>query len=124
MTRHTIVVGTLLTLLGVGSYLLLTITSGETPSPTALIPAFAGIPILLLGLLSLKDAYRPAALCVAAVLAALGFLLPTGRLAMQLVSGDEIAPAALASLILMAALSGTLLLLFGRSFFQRQRATS
>ena len=116
MVRYSIVIGILLVLLGVGAYGLIAAVSGEAPSATALIPAFAGAPILLLGLLSLRSSFRTRGMRVVFALAGLGFALPSARLAMQLTQGAELKMTATASLVLMAALCGTLLLLGVKSF--------
>ena len=83
---------------------------------TALIPAFAGFPILILGLVALKDSIRKHAMHAVAMLALLGLLLPLGRLGMQLAKGAEVKPIVLTSLLLMAALCGFLLAACVRSF--------
>jgi hypothetical protein len=78
MARFTILIGLLLTLVGVGSYFyaLLTVGDANGPSPTALIPAFAGVPILLLGCVALKESLRKHAMHIVALLALLGFPAP------------------------------------------------
>jgi hypothetical protein len=66
----TIAFGLLLIVLGVGGYF-----GSKRVSKTALIPAFFGIPILLLGLVAvLKPEWTRGDLWAAAVLAILGFL--------------------------------------------------
>jgi hypothetical protein len=122
MTRTTIAVGLLLILLGVGPYLTLFVIAEGTPSFTALIPTFLGIPILVLGLLAQKDSLRMHAMHLVSLLALIGFVLPAGRLAMQLAKGSAMKPMAAASLILMAVLCGTLLLLCVKSFLDARRA--
>ncbi|MHB0954853.1 MAG: hypothetical protein ACYC6N_30600 [Pirellulaceae bacterium] len=118
MARFTILIGLLLTLVGVGSYFYALLTGSEAtgPSPTALIPAFAGVPILLLGCVALKESLRKHAMHVVALLALLGFLLPVGRLAMKLAQGELPKTTILVSLVLMAALCGILLAACVRSF--------
>lgn len=118
MARLTITIGLLLTLLGVGFYAGLALVEGEAPSVTSLIPAFAGIPILLLGLVALRESARMHAMHAVAILALLGLLLPLGRLGMQLARGAEVAGTTLTSLLLMAGLSGILLVACVRSFVQ------
>jgi hypothetical protein len=124
MTRLTLVVGTLLVLLGVGFYCGIWVAEGEAPSATALIPAFAGIPIVVLGILALKENLRMHAMHAVSVLALLGFLLPVGRLAMQLARGAETKATTLASLILMAVLCGGLLFFCVKSFIDARRRRS
>ncbi len=69
MASVTIGLGVLLILLGVGGYY----GSGRV-SKTALIPAFFGVPILVLGLVALRTDWHDYALYAAIGLAALGFL--------------------------------------------------
>jgi hypothetical protein len=116
MARFTIAIGILLTLLGVGFYAVLAVAEGKSPSLTALIPACAGVPILLLGCVALKENARKHAMHVVAMLALLGVLLPIGRLGMKLAQGAEVKPTILASLVLMAVLCGVLLAACVRSF--------
>lgn len=116
MARLTIIIGLLLTLQGAGFYFGLAAVEGKSPSVTALIPAFAGIPILILGLVALKEAARMHAMHVVAVLSLLGLVLPVGRLGMQFARGAEVKSTVLVSLVLMALLSGTLLAACIRSF--------
>ncbi len=69
MSSLAIWIGALLIAVGVGGYA----GTGGT-SFTALIPAFMGIPILLLGILGRRERLRRHAMHAAAVLAAIGFL--------------------------------------------------
>ena len=100
------------------------LAEGEGPSVTALIPAFVGIPILLLGMLALKEPLRMHAMHAVSILALIGFLLPAGRLAMQVAKGAETKAAPLASLILMAVLCGGLLFFCVKSFIDARRRRS
>jgi hypothetical protein len=68
-------------LLGVVMYL-----GSGMGSVTALIPAFVGIPILLMGLLAAK--VRKPALIAALILAVLGFLGPFGRIIPLAMKGE------------------------------------
>ncbi len=121
MGKITIVFGGLLILLGVGVYAGLMAAEGSSPSKTALIPAFFGLPILLLGVVALKDAYRKHAMHLVAVLALLGLIAPLARLASKLSTLGGMAPLALASMILMALLSGGLFALCFKSFVDARR---
>jgi hypothetical protein len=124
MARFTILIGVLLTLLGIGFFVVLRLMEGAWPSATALIPAFAGVPILLLGIVALSPSWRKHAMHGVAVLALLGVLLPVGRLGMQLARGAEVKSTVLASLLLMALLCGILLVACVRSFvLARLRST-
>lgn len=121
MGKTAILFGGLMILLGIGLYVGLLVVDGQSPSATVLIPTFFGTPILLLGLLALKDTYRKHAMHVVAVLALLGFLAPASRLVMQLARGAEVAALPLISLIFMALLSGGLLVLCVKSFIDSRR---
>jgi len=116
MARLTIVIGLLLVLLGGGVYAGLAMTEGTAPSVTALIPAFAGVPILLLGLAGLRESLRKHAMHAVAVLALLGCLLPLGHLGRKLAQGAEVKATALTSMALMALLCAILLVACIRSF--------
>ena len=124
MAAFAIVVGLLLSLLGFGFYAGLAAVEHATPSVTALIPAFVGIPVFVLGCVALKDAARKHAMHAVALLALLGFLLPTGRLAMQWAKGESVSATALSSLVLMAALCGFLLAGCIRSFVRARLAAA
>lgn len=124
MSKLTVSIGSLLILLGVAAYVILAVGSGTSASVTALIPAFAGIPILLLGLAARNESYRAHAMHGVAVLALLGFLLPAGRLGMLIGRGGEASLLGTGSLVLMAALCGYLLVQCVRSFIVARRATA
>jgi hypothetical protein len=124
MVRLTLVVGTLLILLGAGFYGGIALGEGAAPSVTALIPAFVGILILLLGVLALRETLRMHAMHAVSALALLGFLLPVGRLAMQVAKGAETKATTLASLISMAVLCGGLLFFCVKSFIDARRRRS
>ena len=69
MARITIIVGILLIVLGWGGYF-----AGGRVSMTALIPAFFGIPIALLGMVALKEKLRKHAMHGAVLFGLLGFV--------------------------------------------------
>jgi hypothetical protein len=121
MARTSIIIGTLLTLLGVGFYVGLMLAEGEAPSATSLIPAFFGVPILALGAVALNESARMHAMHVVAILALLGTLAPLGRLGMQLAKGAAVPATTLTSLLLMTALCGVLLAGCVRSFIDARR---
>jgi uncharacterized membrane protein len=123
MARFTIVIATLLILLGIGSYLNAgrSAADGARPSVTALIPAFAGLPMLVLGVVALNESARKHAMHGVSVLALLAFLLPAGRLGMQLARGVEVKTAILVPLVLMSVLSAILLAACVRSFIAARR---
>ena len=68
MAAVTAFFGLLLVVLGLGGYF-----STHRISKTALIPAFIGLPILILGLVALSEAATKPALIAATVVAILGF---------------------------------------------------
>ena len=72
-----IVIGALLVGLGAYGY-----TASDTKSITAWIPAFVGGPLILCGLIALKESLLKHAMHVAAMLGLLGFLASAGRLGM------------------------------------------
>lgn len=95
-------------------------------APTALIPAYFGLPITLAGLLAmLKPSWRKHAMHVVAMLALIGLLMPgfmVLRTLLAAVGGAEIArPAALALQAIMAVACGVLLALCIRSFITARR---
>jgi hypothetical protein len=67
----TIGIGLVLAVLGIGFFVG---TSGDHYHVTALIPAFFGIPLLVLGLLARQDKYLKHAMHAAAALGLIGFL--------------------------------------------------
>ena len=77
-----IVMGALLVGLGVYGY-----TASDTKSITALIPAFVGGPLVLCGLVALKESLLKHAMHAAAMLGVIGFLLAAGRLGMLAAKG-------------------------------------
>ena len=112
LPKTTIAVGLLLILQGVGFYV-----ATETKSVTALIPAFFGVPISLLGCVALKDSLRKHAMHGVVTLALLGLLAPIGRIAS---AGFKLSAAGV-SLVLMIALCGGLLVLGVKSFVDARR---
>ena len=71
MAKLTILVGAVLIVLGLVAYFGL---SGDTKSATALIPAFFGVPMAILGLVALRPGARKHAMHGAAALGLLGIL--------------------------------------------------
>ena len=76
MPQLAIVIGLLLIVEGAGFYV-----GTGAESPTALIPAFVGLPILLLGALAFRAGARKHAMHGVVILALLGLLAPIGRIA-------------------------------------------
>lgn len=120
MSRIAIILGAILVFLGVLVYF----GTGQT-SITALIPAFFGLPLFLLGLMGLNSGWRKHAMHLAAGVALLGFVGAVGRPLGKLLAGTlpEPSPALLTQLI-MAVLCGAFVILAVKSFIdaRRQRA--
>ena len=112
-------IGILLTILGILSFAF----SGAS-SWTALIPAFVGIPLFLLGLFARIEKARKHLMHAAVLLALLGFLGSTPGLFSlpALLSGAELArPAAVAVQSVMAVLCLLFVVFAVRSFIQARR---
>lgn len=107
LRKTTIAVGVLLTLQGAGFY-----AASDSKSITALIPAFFGLPIALLGVVALRPSIRKHAIHGAVFLALLGLLAPIGRIA----SAGLRFSAAGVSLLLMIVLCAALVVLGLKSF--------
>ena len=92
MARIAIGIGTALIVLALVGYVFAAgpaLSDGSTyRSWTALIPAFAGVPIALCGLIALNPAHRKHAMHVAVIFGLLGFIAPLGRLIPALARGD------------------------------------
>src|SRR5437016_2811916 len=74
MANLTIIFGVLLSLLGGGMYVYT-----DRASLTALIPAFFGVPFIVLGMIAQKEAARKHAMHGVALLSLIGLLLSLGR---------------------------------------------
>ena len=109
MATSAILFGGLLILEGVGFYL-----GTGAKSWTALIPALAGLPILLSGLAALNDAMRKHAMHAASVLGLLGFLAAAGKLVSS--GGLDFSRPAVISQVIMALLCGVFFALCLKSF--------
>jgi uncharacterized membrane protein len=106
--------GVLLILVGLAGYF-----GTGTESVTALIPAFVGLPLLLLGLLALKESLRKHAMHAAAAVGLLGFLASAGRLLWTRFAGTTAAVLSQAS---MAVLCAVFVGLCVKSFIDARRA--
>ncbi|MDA1233208.1 MAG: hypothetical protein O3A53_00240 [Acidobacteria bacterium] len=119
MAKLTIVVAGILILMGVIGY----VASGMV-SPTALIPAFIGAPIGILGVLALAESRRKHAMHGAVLLALIGFagsvpgLLQVGAL----LAGEAERPMAVAMQAVMAVLLAIYIALCVRSFIAARKA--
>ncbi|PLX26403.1 MAG: hypothetical protein C0600_10915 [Ignavibacteria bacterium] len=124
MVVFSIALGAILTVLGGLGYAL---SGGE--SVTALIPAFFGIPIFILGLLARKESLYKHMMHVITVLAVIGFAGSVRGVSslMQLLGGEQVArPLATVMQSVMALLTLAFVILAVKSFIdaRRQRAAS
>ncbi len=120
MPKVTVIAGLVLIALGLLGYF---VFGGDDPHITALIPAFVGVPIALLGLVAFSSGARKHAMHVAAVLAVLGFLAPLGRLIPKATSGELEANPATFINVGMSATCLVLVLLCIRSFIAARKAS-
>ena len=109
MPTTAIAIGTLLVIQGIGFYI-----GTDSKSVTALIPAFVGLPILLMGIIAFKESARMHA---AAALGALGLLAAIGRTAAAGLSLSAVG----ISLVIMMLLTGGFVLLCVKSFVGARR---
>lgn len=79
----TLLIGTLLIALGIWGY-----NVSESKSITALIPAFTGGLLALLGLLALKESWLKHAMHVAAMIGLLGAIAAASRFVPKLIAGN------------------------------------
>ena len=86
MAPIAIVFGALLTLLGSGIFVYLDMNVEKI---TALIPAFFGIPLIVLGALAFNDSLRKHVMHGAAVIGLVGFAVPTYMVVKGLATGGE-----------------------------------
>ena len=120
MPGLTVLFGVILIGLGVIGYF---VTGRQ--SPTALIPAFAGVVFLVLGLVGQKPGARKHAMHAAAALGVLGFLGTAPGLIkfFRMLGGAEVArPAAVRTQAIMAVLCLVFVILCVRSFIAARRA--
>lgn len=116
MPATTRLIGFLLIVLGIGSYLL----TGQT-SVTALIPAFFGAVLLVLALVARAEAARKHAMHAAVAIALIGLLAALARAVPALARG-ELGRAAVQSQLAMAALLAVHVALGVKSFIDARRA--
>ena len=125
MARIAIGIGTALIVLALVGYVFAAgpaLSDGSTyRSWTALIPAFAGVPIALCGLVALNPAHRKRAMHVAVIFGLLGFIAPLGRLIPALARGDVPRPLVLVSQAGMSLLCLAFVILCVRSFINARR---
>lgn len=122
MARLSIILGIILILLGLISYFGI-----SSESVTALIPAFIGIPMLVLGFLALNEKYKKHAMHVAAVLMLIGFGgTISGLIKFFRMIGGEVfeRPSAITVQAIMAVLCLAFLILAIKSFIDARRKKS
>ena len=122
MARLSIILGIILILLGLFSYFGI-----SSESITALIPTFIGIPMLVLGLLALKEKYRKHTMHIAAVLMLIGFGgTVSGLIKFFRMIGGEVfeRPSAITVQAIMAVLCLAFLILAIKSFIDARRKKS
>jgi hypothetical protein len=111
-----IVIGGLLIAVGLGGYF-----GTGTSSWTALIPAFVGAALALLGLVALKESLLKHAMHAAAAVGLLGFLAAAGRFVPKALQGGDLREPALLCTGLMALLCAAFVGLCVNSFVQARR---
>jgi hypothetical protein len=116
VSTTTIVIGVVLIVLGVGGF----VATGAT-AKTALIPAYFGIVLALLGLLARNPARRKLVMHLAVLVGILG-LAGSIRGPIQLISGTAVRPAAATAQTVMAALMALFVALCVKSFIDARRA--
>jgi hypothetical protein len=118
MPSIAIACGTVLILIGILGYINGALT--ERASITALIPAFFGLALAVLGIAArMKEDLRRHLMHAAVALALLGFILPAGRLVMNL--GSIRYSAAVVSQVSMALVCLLFVVLGIRSFIEARR---
>ena len=115
MAPVTVLIGALLILVGVVPYLM------HPVSKTALIPAYVGGALVLLGAIAFNASARKHAMHVAVIIGLLGFLAAVGRLVGSLALGHTPTALGATSLGLMALLTGIFVVLCVRSFITARR---
>jgi hypothetical protein len=120
MPSTAIACGTLLVLIGILGYINGVMTNHE--SFTALIPAFVGIVLLVLGIFARKnEGLRKHLMHAAVIIALLGFLASAGRLVSKL--GSISYSAAVVSQVSMALVCLLFVILAVKSFIDARRRT-
>jgi hypothetical protein len=88
---------------------------------TPLIPAFVGIPLLLVGLVALKESLLKHAMHAAAMIGLLGLLGAIADVVRRLITGRHTDGAAMFSVVAMLVLCGVFVALCVNSFIQARR---
>jgi uncharacterized membrane protein len=119
MAPFAVAFGVLLCALGAWGYLG---AEEEHRSVTALIPAFVGIALVLLGLLAFREAWRKHAMHAAAALGLLGFVAAGVRVGMKLARDGNLEGRAAMATTGMALLCAVFVALCVNSFIAARRA--
>ncbi|MDO8549820.1 MAG: hypothetical protein Q7S39_06695 [Ignavibacteria bacterium] len=117
MAKISIIIGVLLIILGLYGYFGL-----NSKSVTALIPAFVGLPLLILGWFALNEKYRKNSMHIAAVIALLGFIGSAMRAVPALFKDEITNKEALTVQLSMSILCLIFVLLAGQSFIKARRS--
>ncbi|MGH8478902.1 MAG: hypothetical protein ACREXK_04835 [Gammaproteobacteria bacterium] len=115
MAKTAITFGILLTLLGLIAYFGI-----SSESITALIPAFFGVPVIILGWLASNEKYRKHSMHIAAALMLLGFI-GTGIRVFPQLFGEIANPSAFTVQLIMTLLCLIFIILAVRSFIEAGR---
>jgi hypothetical protein len=116
MAKVTVLIGVLLIVVGVGAFL-----ASDPRATTALIPAYAGVPMAILGFFALKPNLKMHAMHAAVMISLLGFLMSAVVLVIRLVRGQGTTLGRF-TLIAMAALTLIHVILCVRSFIAARKA--
>ena len=124
VSKVTMVIGVILSILGVFCFVFWRELGAQHRSVTAMIPTFIGLPMLILGFLALaKPEQRKHFMHVAVVLSLLGFMMSFGRIAMiQLNPEKRNFRGGMQAVTLMAVLCGLHVILSVRSFIAARKA--
>jgi hypothetical protein len=118
MSTLAIVFGLALTALGGGLY---GMSEPEHRSPTALIPSFFGIALIVCGLIARNEKARMHAMHFAALLGLVGMVFPAYRAIRAMATGASV-NLAIGGQLAMAGLCGVFLILCVKSFIDARRA--
>jgi hypothetical protein len=114
----TVIIGALLVALGLWGRFG---TEHGAESITSLIPAFLGLPLVLLGLLALKESFLKHAMHAAAMLGLIGLVAGAARLAVVAIRGGNLQGASAVSTELMTLVCAVYVALCVNSFIAARR---
>ena len=124
MSKLTMVIGAILSILGVFCFVFWRQLGAAHQSVTAMIPTFVGVPMIIFGWLGLAvPEQRKHVMHAAVVLSLLGFLMSFGRfLSVELNPERRNFRGGMQAVLLMAVLCGLHVLLSARSFIAARKA--